>query len=223
MIWPNLCVDNFFQEPDKVVEFANSLKFANLDGHNYPGKRTQFMHSINYEFFEFSTLKILSLLYPNEYKNLKWSAHQNFQKVPANLKFDSWVHTDEQYEFTCIIYLSKFLNCGTSIYHPKNSYGYIKNTKEKDEFFKHRDPKKILQTERAYKENNSSFEETIRFNSKYNRLVLFDGANYHSSNEFKHEDNKEERLTLITFFKKVEYANEEENLKKPVTTMRRIN
>jgi hypothetical protein len=222
MIWPNLCIDNFFNEPDKVVEFANSLKFTKPDNHNYPGKRTQYMHLINFEFFEFSTLKILSLLYPNECKKLKWTAHQAFQKVPANLKYDGWIHTDEQYEFTCIIYLSKFLNCGTSIYHPINSHGYIKNTKEKNEYFEHNDPEKFLKTEKAYKENNGSFEETIKFNSKYNRLILFDGASYHSSNIFKHENNKEERLTLITFFKKIEFINDE-NLKKPITAMRRIN
>jgi hypothetical protein len=222
MIWPNLCVDNFFQEPDKVVEFANSLTFTKPEKSNYPGKRSQLLYLINTEFFEFSTLKILSLLYPTECKKLSWNATQYFQKIPANLKYDGWVHTDEQYEFTCIIYLSKFLNCGTSIYHPKNSYGYIRNVKEKDEYFTNNDPKTYSKIEKAKKENNNSFEETIRFNSKYNRLILFDGANYHSSNVFNHENNDEERLTLITFFKKVNYVNGE-NLNKPITTMRRIN
>jgi hypothetical protein len=222
MIWPNLCVDNFFQEPDKVVEFANSLEFTKPKVTNYPGKRSELLYLINNEFFEFSTLKILSLLYPTECENLSWNALQYFQKVPANLKYDGWIHTDKQHEFTCIVYLSKFLNCGTSIYHPKNSYGYIKNVKEKDEYFKNNDSKIYSKIEKAKKENNDSFEETIRFNSKYNRLILFDGANYHSSNVFNHENNDEERLTLITFFKKVSYVNGE-NLKKPITEMRRIN
>lgn len=222
MIWPNLCVDNFFQEPDKVVEFANSLEFVKEES-NYPGKRTKFMHLLNFEFFQFSTFKIVSLLYPNECRNLKWIARQTFQKVPANLKYDGWVHTDENYEFTCIIYLSKFLNCGTSIYHSKNSYAYIKNSQEKEDYFKHDGLGKNLKIEKAYKENNDSFEETIKFNSRYNRLILFDGSSYHSSNIFKHENNKEERLTLITFFKKIDYMDEEKDLKKPITTMRRIN
>jgi hypothetical protein len=222
MIWPNLCVDNFFENPDKVVEFSNSLTFIKPKISNYPGKRTEHTHLINPEFFEFSTIKILSLLYPNEYLNLKWTALQHFQKVPANLKNDGWVHTDREFEFTCIVYLSKFLNCGTSVYHPKNSYGYIRNTKEKDEYFTNNDLKNHLKIKKAKEENNSFFEETIKFNSKYNRLILFDGSSYHSSNVFNHDNNEEERLTLITFFKKVDYVNGD-YLKKPITTMRRIN
>jgi hypothetical protein len=93
-------------------------------------------------------------------------------------------------------YYADTLNCGTSIYHPKNSYGYIKNVKEKDEYFKNNDSKIYSKIEKAKKENNDSFEETIRFNSKYNRLILFDGANYHSSNVFNHENNDEEMLNL---------------------------
>tara|TARA_R110000751_G_scaffold305616_1_gene422262 strand:+ start:2985 stop:3653 length:669 start_codon:yes stop_codon:yes gene_type:complete len=222
MIWPNLCVDNFFQEPDKVVEYTNSLNFFKPEESNYPGKRTKFMHEIDPKFFEVTSLKILSLLYPNDHKNLKWNALQSFQKVPANLKHNGWVHTDEKHEFTCIIYLSKFLNCGTSIYHPKNIYGYITNEDVKNEYFKYNDPKSDLKIAKAKKENNSPFEETIRYNSRYNRLILFDGSNYHSSNIFNHDNNKEERLTLITFFNNVEYMDGS-NLNKPITTMRRIN
>ena len=222
MIWPNLCVDNFFQEPDKVGDYANSLNFFKPKESNYPGTRTKFMHEIDYKFFEFTSLKILSLLYPNEYTNLKWTAHQSFQKVPANLKYNGWIHTDSQFEFTCIIYLSKFLNCGTSIYHPKNIYGYNKNQDIKEEYFKYNNPKSYPKIAKARKENNDPFEETIRYNSRYNRLILFDGSNYHASNLFNHDNNKEERLTLITFFKTVERVDDL-NLKKPITTMSRIN
>tara|TARA_R100001086_G_scaffold186885_1_gene105038 strand:+ start:1834 stop:2502 length:669 start_codon:yes stop_codon:yes gene_type:complete len=222
MIWPNLCVDNFFQDPDKIVDYANSLDYFKGKENNYPGTRTGYMHEINPEFFEFSCLKILSLLYPNEHKTLKWHALQTFQKVPANLTYNGWIHTDSQHEFTCIIYLSKYLNCGTSVYHPKNMYGYIRNENIKREYFKYNDPKSYSKIAKAKKENNESFEETIRYNSRYNRLILFDGSSYHSSNPFNHENDKEERLTLITFFNNVERCDGYD-LKKPLTTMRRIN
>ena len=201
MIWPNLWVDNFFEDPDKIVNYANSLDFFKPEAPNYPGKRTKYTHEINPEFFEFSSLKILSLLYPNEYKNLKWTALQSFQKIPANLKHGTWVHSDAQFEFTCIIYLSKFLNCGTSIYHPKNTHGYIRHADVKNEYYKNNDANSKIA--KAKKENNDPFEETIRFNSRYNRLILFDGFSYHCANSFKHDDDKEERLTLITFFRDI--------------------
>jgi|TARA_R100000482_G_C5130455_1_gene151537 hypothetical protein len=222
MIWPNLCIDNFFQEPDKVVTFANSLEYFKPEPSNYPGKRTKHIHEIDHRFFEFTCLKILSLLYPNDYKNLRWNALQTFQKIPANLKYNGWIHTDSDHEFTSIIYLSKFLNCGTSIYHSKNTYGYITNEKIKNEYFKYNDPKLYSKTAKAKEENNNPFEETIKFNSRYNRLILFDGSSYHASNVFNHNNSKEERLTLITFFNTVERIDGL-NLKKPLTTMRRIN
>ena len=36
MIWPNLCVDNFFEDPDKIVNYANSLDFFKPEAPNYP-------------------------------------------------------------------------------------------------------------------------------------------------------------------------------------------
>ena len=116
-------------------------------------------------------------------------------------------------------YLSKFLNCGTSIYHPKNTHGYIRHADVKNEYYKNNDANSKIA--KAKKENNDPFEETIRFNSRYNRLILFDGFSYHCANSFKHDDDKEERLTLITFFNSVARIDDLD-LKKPVTTMRRI-
>lgn len=220
MIWPTLCVDNFFNEPDKVVEFANSCKFSKEGISNYPGTRTEPLHLIDPGFFEWSCKKILSLLYPNEILkgNISWRASQHFQKVPNNLKADGWVHRDPN-EFTAIIYLSKYKNCGTSIYTPKNIYGNIKGTETKHEFFKNGLNKDIAIKEKN--NNNEQFEESISFDSVYNRLILFDGQQYHAAQPFLEKNSLEERLTLITFFEIVN-SNDVDILKLPIPQSRRI-
>ena len=41
MTFPITIVDNFFEDPDAIVELANSHKFYNPDVGNWPGKRTK--------------------------------------------------------------------------------------------------------------------------------------------------------------------------------------
>ena len=78
MIWPNLCVDNFFQEPDKVVEFANSLTFTKPKIANYPGKRSEALYLINNEFFEFCGLKNEVFVFIEKKVNMEKISHFGF-------------------------------------------------------------------------------------------------------------------------------------------------
>jgi hypothetical protein len=56
---------------------------------------------------------------------------------------------------------------------------------------------------KALKENNSNFTKTVEFNSIYNSCIIFDGHNYHSADHYYDKNCEEDRLTLITFFKKL--------------------
>ena len=49
MIWPTLCVDNFFDEPNKVIELSKSLDYESSNV--YPGKRSIDLHIHHEEFF----------------------------------------------------------------------------------------------------------------------------------------------------------------------------
>ena len=63
---------------------------------------------------------------------------------------------------------------------------------------------------------NSKFRKKIELFSNFNRLVLFDGANWHAS---RNSDKSEsDRLTLITFFEIITGKD----IKYPITQMRRI-
>ena len=119
MIWPTLCVDNFFDEPNKVIELSKSLHHE--------------------EFFNWVSNKIMSALYPAEWPNIAWYNTAYFQKIPSGLKNDGWVHQDKSNEFTAIIYLSQNTEAGTSIYLPKTFYKESKtkgSVKDRDFKFK---------------------------------------------------------------------------------------
>ena len=40
MMYPTMCIDNFFKNPQKVKEFALSLKYIDCDNGRWPGART---------------------------------------------------------------------------------------------------------------------------------------------------------------------------------------
>ena len=51
MIWPSLCVDNFLNEPEKIVEFSKTLKYNNDTRGWWPGLRSQPLHLADYEIY----------------------------------------------------------------------------------------------------------------------------------------------------------------------------
>lgn len=195
MLFPVTIVDNFFKDPDYIVNYAKSLDYE-FTGVS-PGARTKGLHEINYPFFNWTTVKALKLLYPD--KNLKFNADVKFQRIPVNLEHDGWVHSDEPAELVIIVYLSKNNEVGTSFYRRKDKllgkmvdrqdkkYGYFLNP--------HKNKKEI---EKAKKQNNDGFEETINVKGVYNRCIMFDGSLLHAAHVFKGDPKEEDRLILIT-------------------------
>ena len=45
MTYPITIVDNFFEDPDKVVELAENCKFYNPNTGNWPGTRTCLLYT----------------------------------------------------------------------------------------------------------------------------------------------------------------------------------
>ena len=220
MIFPNLCVDNFFDHPDDLVTFANTLSYSPDNTGHWPGVRCPSLNEINYNLYNKICTKILALYYPDSIKSLAYRSSLYFQKIPDNLKYDGWVHTDDTVEMTALIYLSKHLNSGTSIYKAKNLDAVIKNGESKWAYLRGENiPEKKIK--KAKEENNNQFYKTIEYNSIYNRIITFDGSQYHAAETFnnKSEDGSE-RLTLICFFYQISHA--EKQIQYPIPTSKRI-
>ena len=206
MFFQTTVADNFFSDPYKIIKYANTCEYEySVDG-RWPGQRTKFVHTINQNLFVHTCYKILSILYPKDYLNLDFRATQHFQKINLNNYDNSWIHNDgfNNNLFTAIIYLSEHDDCGTSLYHlKKDSFEAICSDKlSPTEFYLNiNDNKKRKKDKELCKINNDQYEETIRINSRFNRIVMFDANHYHAAHNYHPSKLKQqERLTLITFF-----------------------
>lgn len=216
MLFPNfVCVDNFFDDPEKIINLANEFEYFNAL--YSPGKRTDFLHNLNFDFFKWVNFKIGAVLYPSEAYNLNIKAETFFQKT-NKLEHDNWVHLDDSFRFTAIIYLNKNNTAGTSIF--KRNHFKMKEEQElKYKYFKNEEKKftedELKDIEKAKESNNSCFSKTLHAEGIYNRLILFDGNTPHASNPMESE---EERLTLISFIKDINLGDKKIDF--PVTKMR---
>ena len=221
MIYPNLCVDGFFDNPEEIIDFANTLDYSPCG--YAPGVRTSHLHEINYGFFQNLCDKQLKLLFPDNPNNLIYEARSMFQKIPPNYKYTDWIHGDEPHQFTSIIYLTKNCDAGTNIY-KRNFLSQKVNTDIKYEYFKQMTNNKLPKTKmneliKSYEEHFKNFEKTITYKGIYNRLIGFDAYSFHGSEEY-YSKQLDDRLTLITFFNKIN--SPDLKLKYPVTESRRF-
>jgi len=216
MIWPTTIVDNFFDNPEKIIEISKKFTFKKDDLGRFPGERTEDISILDYNMFNWINYKIVRLLYPMNHRQMNWVANQYFQKINGNIfNTEGWVHSDSPSEFTAIIYLSKHKNCGTSLFNKKTFFNSPLHIKEKQDMYLKKDTKNGL---KYLKENNDKFEKTLNVDSKFNRLFLFDANQFHAANSFKEKGHEEEdRFTLITFFNSLN----SENIKYPIPEMKR--
>jgi len=217
MMWPTLIVDNFFDDPHKIVNFSKQFKYKRAEDHQFPGTRTEGLGKLDKDFFSWSTIKIMNLLFPMNIEQIKWKAFQHFQKIPYKTYGQKgWIHRDYGVELTVIIYLSNHPDSGTSLYKAKHVAPQDMYDDKKVKFYKDLQNRSL--SEKWRKKSNAYFEKVVDLHSNFNRLVLFDGHQWHGAESFGTE--KKDRLTLITFFMGV-MGQEGTTLKYPIPMMRR--
>jgi arsenate reductase-like glutaredoxin family protein len=218
MIYPTLIVDNFFSDPLKIKKISDNLDFKKNPLGEWPGERSNELHKINFNFFNYLNLKILSLIYPKDFHKINFSANSTFQKISKErYPHEGWVHKDNPSEITAIIYLSEHENCGTSLWKAKDFF-IPNNVDEKKHYYK-KDSFDIEQIN-FLKKHNNNFEKILEVNSVFNRILLFDSNHLHSANNFVDPRLKDDRLTLISFIENLHINNE--TLKYPITECNRL-
>jgi hypothetical protein len=193
-IFPTTVVDGFYSIPEQVVEFANQQEYNKDLNNKWPGKRTNCLSTINYNFYDSTIKKMLALYYPENH-DYRYEASMYFQKI-HNSFVEGWVHTDSRETLVIgIIYLNEKYNpnAGTSIYQTSKLGVRCVHTDKKAQIAEGG-------IDEYRKENNDQFEEVIALKNKFNRLVLFDAHQYHAAQSFA---DTEERLTIVVFLKKL--------------------
>jgi hypothetical protein len=205
-IWfPTIVVDNFWDNPNWVREYALSQKF-DVAG-KYPGMRTKNLDELNPQLFEKFVKKVYGIYYDLESIerdgiDLSIRIETSFQLIPPytgdpnDAKDQGWIHMDHSAIFAGIIYLnpSNPFECGTSIYKPIDESKLDWSQQERLDFWMGGKEDNYYQ---AFENNNSNFIETINVSNVYNRLISFDAYSYHGAQNFVTHD--EPRLTQVFF------------------------
>lgn len=207
MYFPTICVDNFYSDVDAVRRFASALEFKTTSQVPWPGKRSPSLDSCNANFFKNFCDKLFSLTFDfKRTRNVTWAVETYFQVMEPDQYVDinqGWVHADYK-PYAGVIYLTPDIdpNCGTSLYKAKNSFDMPVNLEEKKDMFLNFDKNKTDFYQHKLLENNALFEETVNFKNIYNRLVAYDGFQYHGVNQFVGAD-KQPRLTQVFFIQEI--------------------
>ena len=194
---PSLCKDNFFVDPHKIINYANTLDFKQT--RYISGSRTDKLHTINKDLHHYINKKIISIFNPR--RTSEFAAETYFQKSDPD-ENDGWVHSDPSL-ITAIIYLTIDDTSGTSIFNLKDEFlnpdWSIGETKYK--YFGKKQKYTKKQKELFFQnklKHNDYFDKTMHFEGKFNRLVCFDSKHFHAA-EVCHK----ERLILISFLHSV--------------------
>jgi hypothetical protein len=212
-IFPITSINNFFKDPDKVVKYANTLEYKKTPEGYYPGKRTDNLADINYDFFHKTILSIL-LPYFHDMREIGYSDTvlcfhkiKPYSKSFTDVRNHGWIHHDGV-ALGGLIYLNKnsYPESGTSLYTPKKEpLKHKKAIETKISFYK--DGKINL---KQYKKEMTTLEKkfikTHTINNTYNTMVAFDGFQWHKVNNL-YAHPKEDRLALVFFIGKIQAAN----------------
>jgi hypothetical protein len=215
MFFPITCVDNFYSEPDKIIDFALSLEYGKDELSIFPGQRTKMLHEIDSYFFNLFCKKIFSLFFNVDYDELKWRVQTGFQKTykyecsekNINEVNSGWIHIDDEMILAGVIYLNKFPNIdsGTSFYNSYSEDFIVESLKIRDDFYRNKSVSIDEYVELKTK-HNSNFCKTAEFKNVYNRLVAYDSQYWHKESSFL-MDSEDFRLTQVFFVSEIEYSN----------------
>lgn len=199
-IIPTTVVDNFFDNPLMVRDYALRQEYQTDDESRWPGERSLPLHKLDKNFFDNTITRFLKIFYPANH-TYAWSSTGCFQKV-SSIYDSGWAHVDDAL-ITGIIYLDDDAtpDAGTTVY---DSAVMAPQALHQDKFAETiKDPKKNIEYKNYREENNKQFSESIIVKNKFNRLVAFDSHMYHAANNFV-KNNTSDRLTLVFFIYKLQ-------------------
>lgn len=170
----SVVVDDFFEDPYKVVNYAKELPYARRDEDQiWEGLRTPNLLDIDEPFYMEMSTKLIYQYYDRT-KTYKVDGHLNFHRLcDDDLNDPQWlynkIHRDD-YEMISIVYLTPNapMTSGTQM----------------------------------YRETPEGPVPDIIFHNKFNRLIQFPAYELHSAMDLSGGD--EERLTMLFFLKHIE-------------------
>jgi len=199
--YPAVVVDNFYQNPDQVRNFALNQKYyfcSELDtkGFTFPGARSADLAKINPSLFSSFTEKACSLYHNFKYDDVKFKLSSSFQFVTKDFG-KGVIHQDNKVIFAGVIYLSPYpkKNSGTSLF------------KKNSKFTLDRYNQSIEKNNAEFRKGNfipdtsyhDMFDEFLTANNHYNSLIMYEGDIFHCANDFFGDNLNNSRLAQVFF------------------------
>ena len=203
-----IVVDNFFDDPEALVEYGKSLPKEVVG--NQPGLRTKHFWELNVQLHNAILRKILSCYYDLDYTNIAWKlSNMSFHEIPRfsenkdNLKNKGWIHQDNGFysdanedDLAGLIYLTPDIDpdSGTSLWSLKPDAKIIINAEEEGSA-----PGQGEEYVKQYLKQRENLVEKFRFQNFFNRMIMYDTNEFHGANSYWNDDGKDPRLTLLFF------------------------
>jgi hypothetical protein len=205
-LYPVTVVENFYENPDAIRKFAlaQEYKFCGdqeNQTYGWPGSRTKDLSELDEALFEKVCKKLVSVFHNTDYDHMRWLINTSFQSSTVEYG-EGVMHTDTNTIFAGILYLTPDapLSGGSSIYRKNATFNedkYQRALELNDETYKSNG--KIAPTD-----YHNMFDEIVRVNNVYNTLILFEGHNYHTANQFFGDRLDNSRLTQTFFIRKID-------------------
>ena len=218
VLFPSVCIDNFYKDPMAVRNFAMAQAFDGPDNAigNYPGSRSHMIYDIDPQFFNNFCNRLLSTFFDLTMCDyLKWNIESYFQLIHPYSDPDlnkAWVHNDDQAVLGGVIYLDPDADpdTGTSIGEidfSKIDLTQFNNDQEiRKQFYKGEltSPEDISEYKRRITLNNDCYTITAEFKNKFNRVVCFDSNQAHKASL---GTSNRPRLTQVFFVKALDASS----------------
>lgn len=210
-----IVIDDFLPNPENIVKIAEKMQpFPPEKDLFYPGIRRYFededIDALEYmhELIE-GAIPIIKDEYPSSGLSLTSIAFSVLTTMPSDLKrVQTFPHFDsgDKNDIAILHYLNKIPNSGTAFYRHRATGLEMINMQNKLRFINAVEQETLGKNPKSYIDGDSEFfEEIARFESKFNRVLIYQGTILHSAivnKEFSFSPNPPDwRLTTTCFLK----------------------
>ncbi len=201
-LFPTLVVDDFLEDPDYVLCLATNAEYNDPGHTNYPGVASKNkIHELDQELFDAILQKIFGY-YWDLNNSVKFRVDMEFQKIEKNGQ--GIIHLDTTYGALAagVIYLNQDIDrdTGTSFYKLTDPDYKIKQHEFLDPIARYHAGEHVDGLDDICEKHYNMFEETMRVQNQYNRLVTYDSNVWHTATSY----GDQTRYTLRFFINELE-------------------
>jgi len=194
-----IIVDNFYENPYEVRQYALSLEYPQPKNHTYPGRNS------NETFYTQEIHNKFELLLGRKLIPAQEGNHGDFRLSLETDTFQQDIHVDPIWDWGCVLYMNLPNQCipeaGTSFWRHKK-LGWEKCPGQNEAAWYGYTKYEEIRSSIIYGDglDRSKWDRYCLANMQYNRAVIFDPKLWHSHGENFGNNLENGRLVQLFFF-----------------------